>query len=286
MARTSAEEAVVRALELRQQYGYSLDEALCPVDLAAKLGIQVWFKSLRSLEGLYLPGTPPLVVLGSQRPTGRRTYTCAHELGHHVFGHGHSFDEILNAGQPSRTSSLEEYVANRFAAALLMPKLGVCAAFSRRRWQAENPTTDQVLIVAVHLGVGYRTLVSYMERTLFLLRPDRAAELRKVAPKDIRRSLLSMPVDSNLLVVDEYWNRPVDIEIGDLVVAPAASHIEGCAVATVSRDAKQLVLCARRPGVARLHLPNGLRVLLLRSARPHYEGLATYRHLEDPDYAR
>jgi len=40
------------------------------------------------MEGMYYRGDPARIVIGARRPLSRRNFTCGHELGHHIFGHG------------------------------------------------------------------------------------------------------------------------------------------------------------------------------------------------------
>jgi hypothetical protein len=55
------------------------------------LGVTVRFNNI-NMEGMYQRGAPPRIHLSARRPLSRRTYNCAHELGHHVFGHGSSIE--------------------------------------------------------------------------------------------------------------------------------------------------------------------------------------------------
>ena len=57
------------------------------------LGIVVRFNNI-NMEGMYQRGLPPRIHLSARRPLPRRAYNCAHELGHHVFAHGSSIDEL------------------------------------------------------------------------------------------------------------------------------------------------------------------------------------------------
>jgi hypothetical protein len=54
-------------------------------------GVTVRFNNI-NMEGMYQRGAPPRIHLSARRPLSRRTYNCAHELGHHVFGHGSSIE--------------------------------------------------------------------------------------------------------------------------------------------------------------------------------------------------
>ena len=72
-----------------------LDQAgpICIYGLCETLGVTVRFNNI-NMEGMYQRGLPPRIHLSARRPLPRRAYNCAHELGHHVFGHGSSIDEL------------------------------------------------------------------------------------------------------------------------------------------------------------------------------------------------
>ena len=140
-----ARTAATKAVRLRARCGVPPDSAVDPVDVALELGIQVHFEPLPSLEGLYAVGKPPRIILGSDRPSGRRNFTCAHEIGHDAHGHGTRVDVYR---PDNNFYDPEEFAADRFAAALLMPKIAVEAAFANRCWDARKPTAEQLFMVA------------------------------------------------------------------------------------------------------------------------------------------
>jgi len=266
--------AVTAALRLRGSAGRPLHAPICPIDLALDLGIEVRFEALPSLEGLYSPDGP-LVVLGALRPRGRRAFTCAHELGHHVFGHGLSVDELHEEPVPRDGNEL---LADRFAAALLMPKLAVLNAFSARDWDVGSCSAEQAFMIAGFLGVGYATLVGYLQGTLHMLEEGHASALRRVAPKTIRGRLLGWAPEAGLVVVDERWVwRPVDVGVGDVLLAPLGTIAEGNALERM--DGR--LLRARAPGAGQLRI--GSWTVEVRSMRADFTGLAEYRHLEASD---
>jgi hypothetical protein len=272
-----ARRAVTEALRLRCRRGHGADQPVCPIDLALDEGVDLRLESIKSLEGMYTPDGP-LIILGSLRPQGRRSYTCAHELGHHVFGHGLRIDELLE-GEPEPARKDEaEYIADRFAAALLMPKLAVLHAFAARAWEIRTSTPEQIYTIAGLLGVGYTTLLGYLEGTLRSLSSSAARQLRKTSPKAIRTRVLGTDTASGLIIVDEFWSgRPVDAEVGDAIVVPSGMSLNGDAVEHV-RDG---LLRAKAPGSARLR-GRGLNVEV-RITRRAFTGLAVYRHLEEAD---
>ncbi len=269
--------AVVAALRLRSRHGRSADQPVCPIDLALDEGVDVRFEPLKSLEGMYAPDRS-LIIIGSLRPRGRRAYTCAHELAHHVFGHGLRVDELLDAETETLSKDAAEYVANRFAAALLMPKLAVLHAFGVRRWDIASCDPVQVFTIAGLLGVGYSTLVGYLKGTLGTIGSVAAQRLRESSPKAIRGCILGRDSPSGLVVVDEFWSgRPVDVEEGDLLLIPAGASADE----DIVEHAGEQLLRARAPGKTRLR--RGDWGVELRVMRAGYTGLAKYRHLKEVD---
>ncbi|HTB76099.1 MAG TPA: ImmA/IrrE family metallo-endopeptidase [Polyangiaceae bacterium] len=274
-----AQRATAAALRLRADNGRDLSMPLCPYDLALDIGIEVRFEPIPSLEGIYRAGPSPVIILGSLRSRGRKAYSCAHELGHHALGHGTRVDELLDGA--SARFDPDEYAADRFASALLMPKSAVDAAFARRGSGVATARPEEVFAVAGYLGVGYTTLVGYLERTLGTLPGPRAAELRRHSPKSLRQRLFRDGHDGGVLVVDEAWrNRPIDAEVGDVILAKNLGAVRGDCLAPEGRD----VVRAVRAGEGTIDV--GASSAAVRVSRKEYRGLAEYRHLEDPDDSR
>lgn len=90
-------QAVTAALRVRSDLGIALDVPVCPFDVAEALELDVHLRAIPSLEGMYSPNGPHIVI-GSTRPAGRRAFTCAHELGHRMLGHGLS-ERALDAAR-------------------------------------------------------------------------------------------------------------------------------------------------------------------------------------------
>lgn len=280
MGRVSvARQAVAAALRVRSRLKRPLDQPVCPFGVAEALGVKVRFEPLASLEGLYAPDEP-LIVIGSLRPRGRRNYTCGHELGHHVLGHGFRLDEAP-IGVPPGVQDEAEYSADRFSAALLMPKVAVERSFAVRGWRIGACSPIQIYVIANFFGVGYSTLVGYLERTLGVITSELAATVR-IRPSAIRKEILGFEAPHDLVVVDDRWgDRDVDVDVGDLVVLPAGSSVTGDSV-RVDRIGGHLLARAERPGVASVQHLGGTAAL--RVARREFRGLNDYRHLEDPEY--
>ena len=111
--RAIARTAMAAALRTRLFVGYRLDHAVCVYDLAEKLGVEVRFLDLPSMEGMYSSASGPTIIVSSLRPPGRRAFTCAHELGHHNRSDGVEIDELVEQWDKPRFDPKE------FAAGLL-----------------------------------------------------------------------------------------------------------------------------------------------------------------------
>ena len=96
-------------------------------------------------------------IVSSLRPPGRQAFTCAHEFGHHVYGHGDQFDELVEDRRQARRYDSKEFEADCFASALLMPKTAVLKGLAARGWNARNLSPERAYRLASWLGVGYLT---------------------------------------------------------------------------------------------------------------------------------
>lgn len=280
-------DALKQALRLRNEMGIK-HEAPAPVfDIIDRLGIQLRFMPIPSLEGVYWTQPNPIIVISSDRPPGRQTYSGAHELGHHTYGHGVAVDEASeDAGQePPASASSEEYLADRFAGFFLMPKAAVKHGFRVRGWEPETCTSHQVYTVAGWLGVGYATLVHHMRGSLSMLNYPQSARLLRATPRDIRADILGRKVQNNLYIVGEKWtDRAVDVQVDDLILLPSGTHYEAENLRVVERTEAAVLLAATAPGMGRVHRPESGWAAFVRVSRRNYVGLGPYRHWEDPDY--
>jgi hypothetical protein len=208
--------------------------------------------------------------------------TCAHEIGHHVFQHGSRIDEIM-AGEKIESTTSDEFLANTFAANLLMTRGAVAQGFLGRGISATSPEPAQVYAVANWLGVGYTALLYQMRSALHMMPRPWADRLLKVAPRDIRREIAGRHglghVTGDLLIVDTKWGgRPVDGQVGDILLVPDGSEFTDSCGALRGR-ALELV----SPGIGRIHNPGFGWAQFVRVSRRGYSGLAEYRHLEEAE---
>lgn len=272
---------VVReALRLRSTHGIALATPVDVYSLAKKRGLEVRFLRVNSLEGMYVSGRRPAILLPSDRPRGRQRFSCAHELGHHEFSHGIRLDLIRNhAGlRPA-----EERLADLFAGFLLMPKLAVLRGFVAREAAPRNPSAEQVLYAAQWLGVGYSSLLRHMQASLGLITRAQADVLGTTTPRKVLEELLGRKLDADAVVVDSLWDGlPIDVAVGEYISVTGGGSVEGHVVERIGGDDAQTLLRAIRPGIGRLQGRNW--AAFIRVSRPSYEGLAHYRHLADSEY--
>jgi len=275
--------AMGEALKLRRQNGIAADQPCCVFDLVEKLGIELRFAEIPSAEGIYSPGRP-VIIVSALRPAGRQAFTCAHELGHHVYGHGERFDELVEERAKTKRYDPKEFEADCFAAALLMPKTGVLKGLALRGFNPKTLTPEQGYIIASWLGVGYTTLVANMGYGMGLLGREQTEALKKVKLPQIRKRLLGFECKDHLVFVDEAWSgRAVDVQVEDVIRLPPSVSIEGSFVEELSRDADTCLVRAVKPGVGRFAIPGGEWAQFVRVGRKQYCGLARYRDLEEVD---
>lgn len=286
-----AGEALAAARRVRIKAKAPSSPPLCIFDLIDENyrdDVDLRFKAAASLEGLYVRGNPTIgqpavVVVSSLRPGGRQRLTAAHELGHHVFGHGSAVDEVRESGESGRFEP-KEFVATQFASFLLMPKLGILKAFADRSVAITKATPVQLLAVSSQFGVGLTTLINHLGYSLKELSRAQCTSLAKVTPKKLREDILGYPVSGELLLVDEYWSgRAIDLAVGDHVVVPAGTNVEGSTVKLIGGRVHGDVYQAQAPGRGRVeNTSNGL-TSYVRVCRAGYEGRAMFRHLEAED---
>lgn len=275
-----ATKALHAANHLRQVLGLSLHVPLCIYDACEKLGVQVRFAEINSMEGMYYQGSPPKILLGARRPLPRRNFTCGHELGHHIFGHGSTIDHLQE--EVSHVSwQPDEFLVDFFAASLLMPHVGLMRAFSVRSITPVTAMPEEIFAISCQFGIGYETLVNHLAHGVKLISRERAKELRRSSPKEIRNSLLQEDTQSPLIVVDEHWSAPtVDLEIDAYLLTPRAFSVEGPTLRHCNTGCSTELFRAVSPGIGRLINHRTGQSRFVRVSSYQFIGLSKYRHLE------
>lgn len=280
--RQVALEATAKALALRRRLGYHITDAVSPIDAAEKLGIDVRLVDFPSMEGMYVSGAASAILLSALRPPGRRHYTCAHEIGHHEYGHGDQFDELVEEQTQLHREDIKEYQANTFASFFLMPKTAVEHALHVRTLTYADLTPTIAYALANWLGVGYATLVQHLFYSLTAITTEKWSELRALQPKQIRERLVDGASAQGLWVVDKHWRgRALDVEVGDSILAPTGSHHEGLGLVPLAPEDQRQLIRAVAPGLARIVMPHDGAAVFVRISRKTFTGRSCFRFEDD-----
>jgi len=276
-----AHQAMLASISARQTAMCDLHSPVCIYAICEAHRVKVRFNNIGSMEGLYDRTPEPRIHLSALRPLARRAYTCGHELGHHVFGHGSTIDELRDEGD-APSDNPKEFLAEAFSAFTLMPTLGLRHAFAARHWRPETASPRQMFTVACAFGVGYRTLITHLTYGIRELPRHLATPLLRSTPRAIQAEILGEIAPSGLVVADEHSNATtIDAEVGMGLILPAGVTVNSDVIA-YERDVGGVPLFrANRPGIARAAHSGNQWATFVRVARPNYVGRAQYRHLED-----
>lgn len=282
--RALATAAMSASVQARMNGGFDLLSPLCPYALCKAHGVQVRFTDI-SMEGMYQRGTKPRIHLSALRPLARRAFTCVHELGHHIFGHGSTIDQLQDGVSLKSWDDPNEFLVDMFAGFVLMPTLGLRHALARRGWLAHELTPAQAFQVSSEFGVGYSTLVTHMARSLGMIPESHLIALRRTPPKAIRAAILGRPHEPALSCVDEHWEAPsLDVEVGGSVLLPMDTTVPVGTLREIGERAGARLFEATAPGIVKLGRLRARKTLDVRISPARFIGLAEFRHLEaDPD---
>jgi Zn-dependent peptidase ImmA (M78 family) len=270
---------VAAAGDLRDDLGLDPFAPVDPYAIAERLGIRVTFLEV-SMEGFYANQNPPRILLSARRPLARRAFTCAHEIGHHYFGHG-SIIDTLQEDDRADSQKPEEILANAFAAFLLMPTVGLRGAFARFGWDVQSASPTQLFTIACQYGVGYETLIHHLCRGTRDIPVGRRDELLRANPQRIRKELGLAEYPGLTIVHEQNEALSFDAEIGSAILLPAGTNTAGSTLEPVGTHRHGLLYRAVRTGVSvvtGLSQPCEIRVM-----RKDFIGAAANRFLEDPD---
>jgi Zn-dependent peptidase ImmA (M78 family) len=277
---TLAKTAMHKSIEIRNKARLALNNPICIYDLCDKLKVTVRFVDY-NMEGMYVKDKT-LILLSALRPVPRRNFTCAHELGHHIFGHGTTVDELIEDLATPRAFQPNEFLVDSFAGFLLMPTLGVRKAFASRNWNCASATPQQIFTIACSFGVGYETLIAHLTYSLKMLTTAQAKLLLKSTPKTIREEILGRSSTDSLIVADEHWSSPtINAEVGSLLLLPSTAEAAKTTISLEEDSPRGRLFRANHPGIVRVYCPNTEWAVFVRISRYQFVGLSKYRHLEE-----
>ena len=286
--RALATEAMQAASATRAKAKLDQSSPICIYGLCETLGVAVRFNNI-NMEGMYQRGAPPRIHLSARRPLPRRAYNCAHELGHHVFGHGSSIDELREDAKAQPWEDPKEFLADTFAGFVLMPIIGLRRAFAVRGWTPETATPAQVFTIACEFGVGYATLLTHLSWGVNMLARAPTIALQRVTPRAVRMDILGALTPEPLIVADRHRVAPtLDAEVKTLLLLPPGTEATGEGLAFERDLATGRLFRAQKAGIFQAIADDWavfVRIAPIQKNEPFgYIGLAQYRHLEeDPD---
>lgn len=279
--RALANEAMLKSIDVRVEGKLDLTSPICIYELCDEYNVQVRFVDI-NMEGAYVADAKPLILLSALRPLPRRNFTCAHELGHHVFDHHSTVDQLMKDREQSKSVDPNEFLVDCFAGFLLMPTVGVRQAFISRGWTPADATPIQIFTIACSFGVGYETLLNHMCYSLEMIGENKAQNLIKKPLPAIRKEILGSPLNDPLVIADEKWLlSTVDVEVGTRILMPANATGKGKLLSIEQDLAVGRLLRADRPGIERVQCPNSNWAVFVRISSTQFVGLSKYRHFEE-----
>lgn len=275
--------ALIKADNVRTGCGLDIFQPINVFDACISLGLSVRFINI-NMEGMYVSledSSHPNILLSNQRPMPRRNYTCAHELGHHVFGHGTKVD-ALEEKKSNSSYDYDELLVDTFAGALLMPVAGIQAEFSIRDLNPESATPIQFYTISSFFGTGYQTLITHC-RVNRIISELKAMFLLKHKPMKILESIIgSGNPNSYFKIIDDFsFPSVIDLEVSNYIILPHNIKVEGTHLEIIKETPSGNIFIAIKSGIVRARLTDNSDGCFIRIQNKDYIGLAENRHLEN-----
>lgn len=269
------------AIDVRERAGIHRLDPINIFDCAQKLNVDVRFIVGGTFEGMYEKDRR-VIVLPTDRPAGRRVFTCAHELAHWRYKHGSMLDDASTV--ESYNDRPEERLANMFAGYVLMFPPAVDSARSALGINYSNCSARDLFAMASWFGVSYASMIGHLRWALRKLSHRQYEELRKVTPRAIRSLILRGRESSHLVDLNRLVPRmPIDLEVGDLALLPAGVVFNSRSLVTIESQSGHTLVEAVAPGIALLGKTNDDWAAVARVMRRGYTGRSVFRHLESDD---
>lgn len=276
--------AVTQADKIRIQLGLDMFQCVNVIDACGKLDVTVRFVDI-NMGGLYYSRNDrphPQILVSSLRPLPRRAFTCAHELGHHVFNHGTKVDALSKDDPYTASNDIEELLVNAFAGNLLMPIAGISAELAARNWNAKTLTPLQAYTLSSFFGTGYQTFIFHC-RVNQLITPAQENALLKQTPAKILRTLINTTASpTHFKIIDGLSEIPViDLEVTNYIFLPSNTKVMGDHLKKQTGGTTDDAFVATKPGIVQIETADKSFSSFVRIQRAGYIGLAEYRHLEE-----
>ncbi|MGH1432558.1 MAG: ImmA/IrrE family metallo-endopeptidase [Neptuniibacter sp.] len=277
MNKIRANQIAKKALQTRMKYlGAKPSEPICPYNLAEAMGLDVRFIKISSFEGMYL-AEDLVILIGAERPEGRKVFTCAHEIGHHILEHGTVIDEIIETGSDKEI----EREADFFGSMLLMPESLIRRVGNELKIDFSNPNVEKLYIASRYIGVSFVGLITHLYLNMKLLSRANYTALKKINLGAIKNALAGERVFGEVFFVGNWWNdKAVDLCVGDQILTNEKLEIEGKSVSQITNNSSSYRCLAVEPGLSKITKDNGLSYFV-RVSRKHFSGMNQYKFEED-----
>lgn len=153
---TEEESAKDLAVAVRAYIGLPTGPLPAMTDVGERVGLYLCVVGA-DIDGSSLSPEPGfgVAVIGGQRPSGRRRFTAAHEIGHHVLGDEYQTDIGVAASRDDR-----ERLIDTFAGELLLPSRELAESWNKR----EDPW-EQLVRIAAKYRVSWAAAVRSAQKT-------------------------------------------------------------------------------------------------------------------------
>lgn len=228
--------AQVAAVHAQEELGVRRDGYVDVFAAIRRADVPVMFREMSDHFGTYIsPATSgPGILLNSGLAMPTIRHTAAHELGHHQFGHGDSFDRQLSFwdSQAPGIWTGPEMSAEAFAAWFLMPRPAVLRGL--RLLGVDRPrSAEHAYRLATLLGVSFRGICRHLVN-LDLVSASLAAGWVKAGRARVRARLAgpyAKTAPGEVHVLDTSTPETVaHVADGDLLIATPAVDAELVAI--------------------------------------------------------
>ena len=278
MEKIRAVQVTTKALKTRKTFlGVAPHLPICPYALCEAIGFDLRFVKIPSFEGMYV-ANQNLVLISAERPEGRKRFTCAHEIGHHVLGHGTVIDEIIECG----SNKEEEQEADFFASMLLMPSSAVSRTLLRYGVTAENIASNDAYALSKYFGVSYQAFVTHIYNNLHLITYKHYQTLKTSKLPNIRYSISGLKTKNQVFKVGHWWDeKAIELEVGDYIVSREELSIDGPQIIDVVSSDQEYIYAAIAPGITRV-FSSGWSCFT-KISRHKFQGFYQYKYDEEEE---
>ena len=270
--------AIKKASQIRLSLGYNLYQPINIYDVCAKLGVEVQLVDV-NMEGLYISnGELPRILLSNQRPATRSVFTCAHELGHHLFNHGFKIDIIID--QNLFDTNIEEKQVDTFAAHFLMPVLGISSQFIKRKITPENASELEYFKISSAFGVGYETVVMHCYLNTLITESKKVNLLKYTPAKILKDYYIKEDSKHPFKIIDEKsLFMPIDLEVDSFLILPKSFDVDDNYLKFFAENKTENIYKTVKTGISNIYFEN--QGCFVRIQPKNYIGYTEYRHLEN-----